>query len=229
MIQQPRSRIQRVVRSFRFRLTLWFVAILGVILAGISLFIYFRQIQVLRTETTTRLTAQASQFSTFYQTLLGRPSEEEREEDLPFGISDDNFLFLQDDDVFALLGPDGQVVQKGQNLSSDAVTVIYRAWAKNPNTLSPIEYPLAENRITEETRPYLFLVTPVDLEHDFHAQLILGSPLRSGPAAPAPGPGLDGCICPDVTDRLRRRVLVGRSGDAPCTDDHQSRSGPGRT
>ncbi len=184
MIPQPRSRVQRVLHSFRFRLTLWFVAILGVILAGISLFIYFRQIQVLRTETTTRLTAQASQFSTFYQTLLGRPSEEEREEDLPFGISDDNFLFLQDYDVFALLGPDGQVVQKGQNLSSDSLTVIYRTWANNPNTLAPIEYPLSENGRNGETRPYLFLVTPVDLEHDFHAQLILGSPLDLGRQLP---------------------------------------------
>lgn len=168
-----RAFFARLFHSFRFRLTLWFVAILALLVAGFSLFIYIRQTQVLRVEASTRLTAQAAQFGTFYRAFLRRPPEGEQTEGGTLGITEENFLYLDDNEVFALLGPDGRAIQTSEHFSSNALNTVYAAWAKNPNV--PVEYALSEEE--HAPRGYLFLVTPVELEHDFRAELVLGSPI----------------------------------------------------
>ncbi|NUM44275.1 MAG: HAMP domain-containing protein [Anaerolineales bacterium] len=163
-----------LLHSFRFRLTLWFVAILAVILAGFSLFIFLRQVQVLRTETETRLTAQATQFATILRTPIRRPPEEEHEEEFP-GFTEENLFFMNEHLLFAILNPDGTVTQKSEHFPMDALPTLTAAWAKNPTR--PIEYTLAEEDEPYETQRVLFLFMPIELEHDLHAQLVLGSPI----------------------------------------------------
>ena len=171
---KERRSFSRLLHSFRFRLTLWFVAILAVILAGFSLFIFLRQVQVLRTETETRLTAQATQFATLLRAPIRRPPDEEHEEEFP-SFSEDNLFFMNEHLLFAILSQDGSAVQTSEHFPTDALTALTAAWAKNP-TIS-IEYTLAEENEAHETQRYLFLITPVELEHDIHAQLVLGSPI----------------------------------------------------
>ncbi|HNB53816.1 MAG TPA: ATP-binding protein, partial [Anaerolineales bacterium] len=174
------SSLSRLLHSFRFRLTLWFVAILAVILAGFSLFIFLRQIQVLRSETETRLTAQATQFSTFLRNPARRPPDGEQEEGS--GFSDETLFWMGEHQLFAVLGPDGSVVQKSENFPADALPTLTAAWNKNPST--PIEYRLSDEGESHETAQYLFLITPVELEHEVHLQLVLGSPLDASHQLP---------------------------------------------
>ncbi len=163
-----------LLHSFRFRLTLWFVVILAVILAGFSLFIFLRQVQVLRTETETRLTAQATQFATLLRSPIRRPPEEERDEEFP-SFSEENLFFMNEHLLFAILGQDGTAVQKSEHFPTDALPALTAAWAKNPT--HPIEFTLAGEDEAYETQRYLFLITPIELERDIHTQLVLGSPI----------------------------------------------------
>ena len=73
------SRLGRLIHSIRFRITLWFVAILAAILGAFSIFIYFRQTEVLRAETSSRLIAQQSQLGNYYRAVFHSVNEKESE------------------------------------------------------------------------------------------------------------------------------------------------------
>ncbi|MCB9136483.1 MAG: HAMP domain-containing protein [Anaerolineales bacterium] len=161
-----------LLHSFRFRLTLWFVAILAIILAGFSLFIYVRQIQVLRAETTNRLTAQSTQLVTFLRNPTHRPPEDERTEE---SSSIANNFFIADHQLFALLGPNGEILQTSEDFPTSLLSTLTASSSPTPAT--PIEYTLHEEGVTHENSLYLFLITPLEFDRDTHVQLILGSPM----------------------------------------------------
>lgn len=165
--------LTRLLHSFRFRLTLWFVAILAFILLGFSLFIFLRQVQVLRTEAETRLTAQATQFTTFLRNPARRPPEGDEEEGEAF--SDESLFWMGEHQLFALVGPDGAVLQKSEHFPEDALPTLLAAWGKTPSTT--LEYRLSEDDEPHETQNYLFILMPVELEHERHLQLVAGTPI----------------------------------------------------
>jgi len=76
------------------------------------------------------------------------------------------------------------MLQLGRNVAPDTLTAVYRRWERSANRGAPFEYTLSEEGIGGESRSYLFLITLVELEHDFHAELILGSPIDPGRQLP---------------------------------------------
>ena len=176
------ERIRLLLNSFRFRLTLWFVLILSLIMGGFSLFIYFRQVQVLQSETVSRLTAQASQLELFFASDLFRQTYEFEEEleHLP-NISSDLPL-LRPEDRFAIIDASGQVVQKSEHFSSDSLTEVYNSWLGAGPSTDAIEYRISGQDNTErEHQPvaqtYLFIGTPFRIGQQDAGILLLGSPV----------------------------------------------------
>ena len=72
--------VRRFLRSFRFRLTLFFVAILALILVFFSIYIYTRQVRVLYAETENRLAIQSAQLAAYYSGVIMRAFGDENEE-----------------------------------------------------------------------------------------------------------------------------------------------------
>ena len=122
------TRLRRLLRSFRFRLTLWFVAVLALLLAGFSLFIYWRQAQVLRAETTNRLVAQSSQIAAYYSAIYRRDFEEEHNEGVRFRLSQSDLPLLQRQDVLALIDAAGNLIQRSENFQVSDIGQIYNTW-----------------------------------------------------------------------------------------------------
>jgi heavy metal sensor kinase len=183
------SRLTDLLHSFRFRLTLWFVLILAVILGGFSLFIYVRQVQVLRSETTTRLVAQAGQLELFFGSDFLRSFEEyEGEiEHLPNFSSD--LPLLQETDQFALLGNDGHVIQKSEYFSDTDLNAIYQLWLNSRQTTQPINYQLSDSHEREHNnlsavKDYIFIGSPFGIGQQSIGVLILGSPIDPGSQLP---------------------------------------------
>ena len=183
------SRITDLLHSFRFRLTLWFVLILAIILGGFSLFIYVRQVQVLRSETTTRLVAQAGQLELFFSSDFLRSFEEyEGEiEHLPNFSSD--LPLIQETDQFALLGNDGSVIQKSEYFSDTDLNAIYQLWLDSNQTAQPIRYNLSNSHERERNNSggvtdYIFIGSPFGIGQQNLGVLILGSPIDPGGQLP---------------------------------------------
>jgi signal transduction histidine kinase len=183
------SRSTGVLKSFRFRLTMWFVLILAVILGGFSVFIYFRQVQVLRSETTTSISTKASQLMLFFSSDFIRSSRiyEDELEHLPNFSSD--LPLLQESDQFALLGSDGRVIQKSEHFSANDLNAIYQLWGDKNQTAEPISYQLPDSQNYQRDSGrgagyYIFIGLPFRIGEDMEADLILGSPVDPGGQLP---------------------------------------------
>jgi signal transduction histidine kinase len=171
------ARIRRVLRSFRFRLTLLFVAILAVILTGFSIFLYTRQAHVLRVEATNQLSTQSSQLTNYYSALLAQSIEDESEN--PFFILPRNgFSLFQETEVIMVLGADGAVLQQQGELSTSDLSRIMETWKGNSAASIPDTITTSGER--QEAHPYLFQITPLKHENRLNGYLIVGVRIDPG-------------------------------------------------
>ena len=182
----PSARLGPFFRSIRFRITLWFVVILAIILGAFSLFIYFRQTQVLRAETSSRLIAQQSQLENYYRAVFHALNEKESEPSEMGVLANENLPLLQPSDVFALLDPQGQVIQQSLNFPAEALASLDQTWQQLPNPSEPFAYVLSQTNPAGgmSQKDYLFVTSAVDFGGGRQAMLILGSPLDPGGQLP---------------------------------------------
>ncbi len=167
-----RFQIHHFLNSVRFRLTLWFVAILGVILAIFSLFVYTRQVQILRTETVNRLAAESRQIEGYYHEVIGQKIEEEEDGSQSSGIIAGNAPLIQGDDVLAVIGSQGEILQSSGDLSTADLESVIRLWNSLKSPLTPIPYAPEKDQET-----YLFQITPMSIEDYWQGALVVGSPV----------------------------------------------------
>src|SRR5512138_1804778 len=97
------QRLNLILHSIRFRLALWFVFILGILLIGFSGLLYFMQIRELRAETIVRL---ESKLENIERTFGVDPTNPQ----IPLNAGDDETA-VQREDVLALYGPDGSLLK----------------------------------------------------------------------------------------------------------------------
>src|SRR5512143_3256156 len=97
------QRLNLILYSIRFRLALWFVFILGILLVGFSGLLYYMQIRELRAETIIRL---ESKLENIERAFGVDPANSQ----IPFNAGDDETAFQQED-VFALYGPDRSLLK----------------------------------------------------------------------------------------------------------------------
>lgn len=176
--------LRRFVRSVRFRLTLWFVAILALIVGAFCLFIYFRQVQVTREQTLSRLEAQSGLLANFYRASVHSALEEGFEGSESDALVTQNQPLLQVSDALALVGADGQVLQHSGNLSIEDLAAVRSAWLEAPDPTMPIDYPLPQIDGAAGSQGYLFVVTPVEFERGIQTDLLLGGPVDPGGQLP---------------------------------------------
>ena len=169
--------LKRFLFSFRFRLTLLFVAILAVMLATFSVLIYTLQAQTIRTETTNVLISQSGQIATYYSALIHQQLENED------GESEDDVLsrsappLLQAHEYMVVIDPQAKIVQNIGNLSNPDLAAILDRYNNSVQPNTPIRYLLSASQSdTEMTRSEaIFIVSELDPDDDWKGLLVLGS------------------------------------------------------
>jgi signal transduction histidine kinase len=172
------ARLWRFGRSFRFRLTLWFVAVLGVILAGFSVFIYFHQVAVQQSEVRNRLMTTSAQLETYYRDLLLRAIGQGLGVPERFEPPQTALPLLGNEDVFGLVGPDGSLLQTIGTFQVADLNQVLQDWEIDSESSSPIHYTLTKGsgKAAGPGGAYLFVVTPLSIGGQWTGVLILGSP-----------------------------------------------------
>jgi signal transduction histidine kinase len=170
------QRLRRLFSGIRFRLTLWFVAILALVLLVFSVFVYTRQAYDLRRDTVNRLENKTRQFQAFLQF-----SNRERFEGaltVP-DISQGAGQSLQENDILAVTDLNGSVLQKFGPISSSDVNTLAATSIQNNVGNGPFNLSLLSATATGQSKPqeYLFLVVPISFVTRVVGYLILGSPV----------------------------------------------------
>ncbi len=171
----PQSVLKRLLYSVRLRLALWFVAILAVVLAGFSLFIYTRQVRVLRAEAGNRLVAETVRLRAAVRDQIERGHEHETDgqpqplQELPL---------LNEHDSLALVGAEGETLLSQGRLTPEDLEAITREWDRQGQPAEPLAV-----RLDDLPDAYLALVTPLG-EHDQVALQVLAGLVDPGRQLP---------------------------------------------
>jgi heavy metal sensor kinase len=111
----PRERLGVIFHSIRFRLVLWFTAILAVILCAFSAFLFYTQSRNLQEEAIHELDRRVSGLAVNVQIALHQGTGQIT---VPDGL-------LRDTDIFILLTPDGQVLaSQGSITPKDVIQIV---------------------------------------------------------------------------------------------------------
>ncbi|HEX7540630.1 MAG TPA: hypothetical protein VF352_00750, partial [Anaerolineales bacterium] len=120
-----KERLGVLLHSIRFRLVLWFTAILAVILFAFSAFLFYTQSRTLQEEAIHEIDRRVTGLAENVQTALRQGSEP---------ISIPNGL-LRDTDVFILLSPDGQALaSQGPIPAQEAIQIVSAGLQTAPRT-----------------------------------------------------------------------------------------------
>jgi signal transduction histidine kinase len=167
--------------SVRFRLTVWSVFILAVVLLIFSAFIYTRQLNDLNHDALDRLEVRSHQVADLFR-FASASNGNVGELQFP-GLAQGGLPFFQASDAMALVDPQGKILQKIGPVTDTIYTQLITNWEKaNPAATSQqMSGVLATG--SSHTK-YLYLLTPVDFEGSGHGILIMGSPLDPGGQLP---------------------------------------------
>jgi heavy metal sensor kinase len=168
------SSLLSFLRSIRFRITLWFVLILAIVLAVFSTFIYLSQSRDLRYDAGSNMQEKLARL----QTYLNSPAWQNSNLS-PTNVPS-NEAPLQTGDLLLLVDLNGQVLQNWGVNPSDPVSLISTLIpaASQTHDLSVYQenISVADGNASSVKKDYLFIVVPV-LRHDaLLGFLVLGSP-----------------------------------------------------
>ncbi|TLN06269.1 hypothetical protein FDZ74_13130, partial [bacterium] len=163
--------------SIRFRLTLWFLAVLGLILLIFCLFVYSIQARQLTQLAQTQLESRAKELQLYIQ--MTQHGEEDREgHALPI-LSDQGLLNLGEHNFLALVSADGVLLGSAGQVDQAALQTLVqqRVQAGLPQAASNTILPFPD--VEENGRPVntLIRVQPFQVEDHLSGSLILGRPV----------------------------------------------------
>ena len=166
-----------MVHSFRFRLTVLFVAILGLVLVGFSVFIYTRQAQIIRTEMANQIAAQSSQLVAYYNAQLHFYEEGREGRSSSFAQAD--LPLLPENAVLAIISMDDKAVWQQGSLQPDVLQALFSTWIDSSNTAQPLSMtiPKQGDLGNREAEQFLFQISPLRVEEGWNGFLLLASPL----------------------------------------------------
>ncbi len=181
--KENKNRLWVLIHSIRFRLALWFVLILAVVIFIFSFFIYTRQVQELRTLAAARLELKARR-------LVGptRPQERDDFERSFAQIQADSAgggSLFQESDVLVLFSADGEIIQSwGINDEKTLSNYIVETLAKNkdrPN--QDPAHPLAGNILVTQLPgansggEYVFTIGSISMGGRSAGYYLFGNPV----------------------------------------------------
>lgn len=169
------ARLRVLFDSIRFRLTLWFVAILALVLVVFSAFIYTLQARDLTRQTVDRLESKIRQIQSLDQNLH-EPFESQIT--IP-DISQNAGPLLGTADVLAVTDTRGQVVQEYGPITSNDVNQLAEIGIKRSTSDGPFTYTLVSSTGTSRSTEtgYMFVVAPISVRTQVIGLLILGTPV----------------------------------------------------
>jgi signal transduction histidine kinase len=170
------DRMRAFFQSVRFRLTLWFVLILALVVGVFGGITYTLQARDLRRQTLDRINGKIAQLQSIESLSHSEPFE--RQITIP-NISQDAGPLLQSDEILAVTDPQGTVVQKYGPASTSDVNRLAEVGMSRGAGQGSFTYSLlsATTQGASGTIEYMFLVTPISLGSSVIGFLILGSPI----------------------------------------------------
>jgi two-component system, OmpR family, sensor kinase len=170
--------IRQIFRSVRFRLTVWSVVLLGLVLFAFSAFVYTTQERNLRTNTILSLNGRMHQITDFYRiALLNYFTNGEMH--FPEAFTQSSIL-LQDNETIGLINSQGQVIQKLGTISDNEINSLSQSFVNNNvDKLSNTYYQMDIGGIgAKPGHPYLFVLTPIGMPGDDNGSglLLFGTP-----------------------------------------------------
>jgi signal transduction histidine kinase len=166
-----------LLTSIRFRLALWFVAILALVVLAFSVFIYTQQANALRSSTLGKLENKIHQIQSL-QEFSHRDELEERVT-IP-DVSQNAGPLLQGGEILAITDVGGRVVQKFGPISNSDVNQIAATSMSQGSHHMPFFYTLLQGNpagASGSENEYLFLVAPLSIGSNVVGFIILGNPV----------------------------------------------------
>jgi heavy metal sensor kinase len=161
----PKTGLTTFFHSIRFRLLLWFTAILALVLFLFCAFIYYNQARDLTDDSLGRM---ESRLSRLQETLRISLHQQNGQIILPENT-------LQATDVFALINSNGQILASyGAFPKGDTIQVVTQAIQRQPGH---DEGPNAFSSWVDKNSGYAFVVAPIFGESGKTSLIILGGPL----------------------------------------------------
>ena len=159
------QRLNLLLHSIRFRLALWFVFILGILLIGFSGMLYYMQLRELRAETVIRLESKLENMEKTLEIDAAHPQ-------LLLNTGDE--AGLQNQDVIALYKPDGSLL-KGWGPFTETIGIDFSHIASEEAREPWIEsFALGTD---EDQAQYVFKIVPLHSGNLLTGYLVLGTPL----------------------------------------------------
>jgi signal transduction histidine kinase len=170
---KARQLLVQFIHSIRFRLVLWFVLILGLVMVVFSAFIYYRQAQDVRSAALARL-------NYTLEHIIGSSQEREGQAEQPLATSPaitggapDLSNNPQQGEVLALQSPNGAIYQSVGPLGSAEIQSL--DLPLNPwNGVVQVDVPKVDGAISG---PYLFVDPAIQQDGQVSGYLLVGVPL----------------------------------------------------
>jgi heavy metal sensor kinase len=166
------NRMNLILHSIRFRLALWFVFILAILLIGFSSILFYIQIQELRDETLIRLESKLENIEKAFGVDLAN-SQNVDEQGFPLNTNNDSISF-QKEDVLILYQAD-RSLQKMWGPFTETINLDLSQVNKGNEREPLIE--LVTLRSTNNQTQYLFKIVPLYSKELTTGYLALGTPL----------------------------------------------------
>ncbi len=175
--QNACKNLRSFFQSIRFRLTLWSVGVLAVILLAFSAFVYSRQFYDLQNEVRAELEIKSQQMMLIYRVLdvFGQGGEN------PFTtlVVERQKEVLGHYDTLALIDNDGNLLQQIGSIDNDTIRQLIQSWQKANQASRPAAGVAIGDLTNDEgikTR-YQFYVSPLYVDRYTLGLLIIGQPL----------------------------------------------------
>jgi len=166
------NRVNLLLHSIRFRLALWFVFILAILLIAFSGMLFYMQIQELRAETLIRLESKLENIEKAFGTDLTNPQITEGQ-GFPLFTNDDNTSF-QSNDVLAIYNADGSLLKMWGSIKELISLDLSRIRAGEER--EPLIEIISLSNAYGQTQ-YVFKIVPLYSDGVFSGYLALGTPL----------------------------------------------------
>ena len=174
-------RLNVVVHSIRFKLALWFVLILGVVLVLFSAFIYTRQLQVQRALAIDRLELKARRLSGpdrfFDRGPLNNPASGDNSS---LSLSDAG---IQENDILVFINSQNQVVQSIGPLQNGTAVQLVNQDINQSTASSQVPNPIFFARVPGtstgllSSKSYALMIGPAMIDNRLGGYYLLGTPV----------------------------------------------------
>lgn len=172
-IRPLKKRLSGIVHSIRFRLSLWFAAILAVVLLVFSTFVYYRQTQDIYNQAAARLAVRLRDLDLAFRSTYRSINENEWLR-VP-GRSRDSRFVLTEDEVIILSNRSGQIAMSwGPVTRQDAESLVRLISSWKSDQI------LRKNLSTGQegdSKAYLFITAPVGSENRLLGWVTMGVPM----------------------------------------------------